>query len=431
MTNIIAERGDWKDYKPSRLLKDFLSLVEIESASDPHSSAAPSTPSQLNVLDACCRLLREAGVEKIETTKTGLLYASIDAHPDCRSAPAVGFCAHMDTSPECSGENIRWRIIRYEGGRVLLNEEKEVWFDDEVFSDVKPHRGEDVVFTDGATLLGADDKAGVAAIIEAARYFCANPEIPHPEIRICFTPDEEVGRGTENLDPAKFGAAYAYTVDGGDVGGLDTETFNAASAEIEIEGLNTHPGSAKGRMVNASRAASWILMNLPEDEVPEKTEGYEGFIHPISMDGTVASARIELILRDHDEAKLEEKKKVVEEVCSAAREKFGAKINLRLADQYRNVSVYLKDHPYVAELARRAMKRLGLEVVEEPVRGGTDGCRISEMGIPCANIFAGGLNFHGRFECLPVSSLEKSAETIIEIIKLAAEDELSKKERIE
>ncbi|MDO5530774.1 peptidase T [Sutterella sp.] len=351
----------------------------------------------------------------------GIVYGWIEATPGCEKAPALGLIAHMDTSPEASGDPARWRVIDYRGGDIVLNEEKGIVLTLDRFPEVAKYAGEKLVVTDGTTLLGADDKAGVAALMQAAKYFADHPEVPHARLCFCVTPDEEVGLGTADFRREEFGADYAYTIDGGEIGALDTETLNAALVTAHFEGLNTHPGSAKNKMVNAIRMATDFISRFPSESVPEKTSGYEGFFHPVSVTGSVGEAEVRLLIRDHDNAKFEDRKAYARKVGEEMNRAWGGRVTVTVRDQYYNLSNYLEDFPVVTASAREAMKRAGVEIVEEPVRGGTDGCRISSMGLPTPNFFAGGLFFHSVYECLPVKSLDKAYEVARTLCEMSAE----------
>ena len=354
--------------------------------------------------------------------KGGVVYAELPATPGAEDKPAVGFVAHMDTSPDAPGENIRPQILRFEGKDVVLNAERGIVYPVERFPDILRHTGEDVIFTDGTTLLGADDKAGIAAIMGMLEHLHAHPEIPHAKIAVAFTPDEEVSRGTENFDIPAFGADYAYTFDGGDVGLLESENFNAGTAVVRFEGVGVHPGSSKGKMVNALRHLAKFIEELPAEMSPECTEGYEGFLHPNRASGTVTGASVNILIRDHDKTKYEEKKTLLRDLVETFnREVPKAKVTIEIRGAYENMRPYLEAFPEVLEVAREAYRRAGLTIEEPPVRGGTDGARLSARGLPTPNLFTGGLNYHGIYECLPIPSLCKARDVAVEIAKLSAE----------
>lgn len=404
------------------ILKRFLSYTRWETTSDPASTTSPSTETQRAFAEHLVDEFMEAGAGEAAITAEGIVMAAIPASPGCEDAPAIGFIAHMDTSPEAPGRDVKWRLIHYEGGDIVLNAEAGAVMTLERFPEVAKYAGDDLVVTDGTTLLGADDKAGVAVLVELARWFSQRPDVRHARICLAVTPDEEIGRGAEHFDPEAFGAAYAYTIDGGEAGGLDSETFNAAMVTARCRGLNVHPGSAKGKMVNAIRIAEDFLSRFPADETPETTEMYEGFFHPVRIDGTVNGCRIAMLIRDHSRERFEARKALAQRIAEDVCAKWGeGAVALEIEDQYYNLSEYLKDAPRVVELAREAIRRCGLELVELPVRGGTDGCVISSKGLPTANLFTGGLNFHGVYECLPVKSLLASFDVARTLCEMSAD----------
>lgn len=334
--------------------------------------------------------------------------------------PAVGFIAHMDTSPDASGLHVKPQIIRFDGTDVLLNQTEGIRFPVERFPEIKKYIGEDVIFTDGTTLLGADDKSGIAAIMDMAAKITADPKIAHAKLCIAFTPDEEIGRGTANFDLERFGADWAVTIDGGEVGTLENENFNAGSAVVDFQGVGVHPGSSKGKMVNALRMAAAFIDALPADMAPETTEGRQGFLHPNQLEGTVTHAKLHLLIRDHDRALYEEKKVILERITEDIQSRFpNGAVTLAVKESYENMKPYIDRVPTVMEHVRAAYRAAGLEPIEEPIRGGTDGARLSVMGLPCPNVFTGGLNYHGIYECLPVKSLELAAKVAFELAVLS------------
>lgn len=404
------------------LVERFLRYVSFPTTSSRESQTAPSTPGQLVLAEELCKELQTLGAQNARVGRGGVVYAELPATPGSEDKPAVGFVAHMDTSPDAPGENIRPQILRFEGKDVVLNAERGIVYPVERFPDILRHTGEDVIFTDGTTLLGADDKAGIAAIMGMLEHLHAHPEIPHAKIAVAFTPDEEVSRGTENFDIPAFGADYAYTFDGGDVGLLESENFNAGTAVVRFEGVGVHPGSSKGKMVNALRHLAKFIEQLPAEMSPECTEGYEGFLHPNRASGTVTGASVNILIRDHDKAKYEEKKALLCDLVEAFnREVPKAKVTIEIRDAYENMRPYLEKFPEVLEVAREAYRRAGLTIEEPPVRGGTDGARLSARGLPTPNLFTGGLNYHGIYECLPIPSLCKARDVAVEIAKLSAE----------
>lgn len=404
------------------LVERFLRYISFPTTSSRESRTAPSTTEQLVLAEELCKELQMLGAQNARVGKGGVVYAELPATPGSEAKPCVGFVAHMDTSPDAPGDNIRPQILRFEGKDVVLHAERGIVFPVERFPDILRHTGEDVIFTDGTTLLGADDKAGIAAIMGMLEHLRAHPEIPHAKIAVAFTPDEEVSRGAENFDIPAFGADYAYTFDGGDVGLLESENFNAGTAVVRFEGVGVHPGSSKGKMVNALRHLAKFIEQLPAEMSPECTEGYEGFLHPNRASGTVTGALVNILIRDHDKAKYEEKKTLLCDLVETFnREVPKAKVTIEIRDAYENMRPYLEKFPEVLEVAREAYRRAGLTIEEPPVRGGTDGARLSARGLPTPNLFTGGLNYHGIYECLPIPSLCKARDVAMEIAKLSAE----------
>ena len=382
----------------------FLRYVSFDTQSARESSTAPSTTKQLKLAEALVEELKSFGLENAHVGNGGVVYAEIPASKGCEACPSIGFIAHMDTSPDASGENVKPQILRYEGGDVVLNADKNIVFRAADFPEITKYAGEDIIFTDGTTLLGADDKAGIAAIMTMAAEIAAHPEIPHARLAIGFTPDEEVARGTENFDIGHFGAKYAYTFDGGEVGTLESENFNGGTAVVTIEGVGVHPGLAKDKMVNSLRYAV----------------GHEGFIHPNMMQGNVVATKIRILIRDHDAALYEAKKTLLLDLVEKMNALYPqAKAKIEIKDSYQNMRPYLDRAPKVLEIAREAYRAAGLDPIEEPIRGGTDGARLSVRGLPCPNVFTGGMNFHGIYECIPVKSLEKGAEVAMKLAQLS------------
>ena len=396
------------------IVKRFLRYVSLETTSDPSSGETPSSDKEWDLAHLLCFELRSMG-----------LAASVDDHcyvtatipaVGMTSQPVIGLIAHMDTSPDASGRNVKPRIVHYEGGEIPLDETGTITLTPQKFPELIQYVGQELIVTDGTTLLGADDKAGVAAIMELANHLTTHPEIPHGEIRIGFTPDEEIGRGASLFDVEGFAADFAYTVDGGAVGELQYENFNAASATIHCHGLNVHPGDAKGKMINAMRLAMDFDSALP-DQRPSTTEGREGFYHLTAMSGTVEEAELEYILRDFDSEALEERKDTLLRTAAAINSRYGEeRITVTVRDQYRNMLECLLYRMEIVDHAAEAMKQLGIEPITSPIRGGTDGATLSHRGLPCPNLFAGGLNFHGINEYLPIPSLVMAAETLLEIV---------------
>ena len=399
------------------LKERFLKYVAINTRSDENSETFPSTAVQWDLLNTLVEEMKLLGLEDVTIDKYGYAMGTIPATPGKEGAPVIGFLAHVDTAPDMSGENVRPRIIEsYDGEDIVLNNTLTMRVAD--FPELKRFVGHTLIHTDGTTLLGADDKAGVAEIMTAAEYLMAHPEIEHGKIRIGFTPDEEIGRGVDFFDVKAFGADFAYTMDGGYEGELEYENFNAASAKIAIQGRNVHPGYAKNKMINAIEVACELNSLIPAVERPQFTEGYEGFYHCVGFNGTVENATISYIIRDHD-AELFEKKKVwMHDIVGMLNNKYGnGVLTLTLKDQYYNMRKMVEPHPQVIDNALAAMREADVEPIVRPIRGGTDGARLSFMGLPCPNIFAGGMNFHGKFEYCSLNSMEKAVKVIVNIAK--------------
>lgn len=403
------------------LLERFLRYTKIDTQSQHDAETYPSTAKQLNLARLLEKELRELGMSEVELDQYGYVTATLPANIE-HDCPVVGFIAHMDTSPDASGENVKARVIEnYDGQDIILNESQNIILSPDVFPDLLKYKGESLVVTDGTTLLGADDKAGIAAIMDAMRYLIANPEVKHGRIRVGFTPDEEVGAGVAFFDVQKFGADFAYTIDGGEKGELEWESFNAASARLKFKGISVHPGTAKGVMRNANLVAMEFQSLMPLFDRPEHTEKREGFIHLTQMSGLTEAAQLDYIIRDHDKALFEAKKQIVRDASAYLQGKYGQDVlELEIKDQYFNMGEVLKEHPEVLELARQAYRTEGIEPIEIPIRGGTDGSRLSFMGLPTPNVFYGGHNGHGPLEYLSVTGLEKSRDVIVRIASLVA-----------
>lgn len=400
----------------------FLKYVKFDTESDDTTGTTPSTPGQMVLLKALKEELEEIGLEEISLDENGYLMATLPANTS-KTVPTVGFIAHVDTSPDLTGKNVTPRIVHnYDGGDITLHSEKNIVLSPADFPEMLHHKGKDLIVTDGNTLLGADDKAGVAEIISAVAYLKAHPEIKHGKIRIGFTPDEEIGQGADHFDVQKFGAEWAYTMDGGDIGELEYENFNAASAKIHIQGRSVHPGYAKGKMVNSLVVATKLAGLLPANERPEHTSHYEGFFHLNSMSGTTDSATLSYIIRDHDRELFEKRKQTIKEAVDYINKLYPESTSLDIRDSYYNMKEKVEPMMHIVDYAFRAMKAVGVEPNVKPIRGGTDGARLSFMGLPCPNIFAGGLNFHGRYEFIPIQSMEKAVEVIIKITQLIEAD---------
>jgi len=400
-------------------LKDrFLRYVKFETRSDEKSETIPSTPTQLEFAKILVKELEEIGMENVYVNDACFVNATLPGNVD-KDVPVIGFIAHMDTA-DFNATNVNPKIVEnYDGEDIVLNEAKDIVLSVEEFPNLKNYVGKTVITTDGTTLLGADDKAGIVEIVEAMKYLIEHPEIKHGTVKVAFGPDEEIGRGADNFNVEEFGADFAYTMDGGPVGELEYESFNAAGAVFKIKGKSVHPGTAKGKLINASLIAAEIVNSFPADEVPEKTEGYEGFYFLDKINSNCEEAELSYILRDHDREKFEAKKKFAANVAKKINEKYGKElVSVEIKDQYYNMGEIIKDHMNVVEIAKKAMENLGIKPVIEPIRGGTDGSKISFMGLPTPNIFAGGENFHGKYEFVALESMILATDVIVEIVKL-------------
>ena len=403
------------------ILERFLRYVSVDTQSNEESASQPSTEKQWDLLKMLCKELNDMGIEA-SLDEYGYVMGTIPSNID-KEVPAVGFIAHVDTAPDASGKDVKPQIIKnYDGSDIALKGIQGLYLKPSEFPELLHFIGQTLITTDGTTLLGADDKAGVAEIMNAAQWIMEHPEFKHGTIKIGFTPDEEIGRGVVKFDVKRFGADYAYTMDGGEIGELEFENFNAASAKIHIQGRNVHPGSAKGKMKNAILIGQELNSLLPIEQRPEYTEGYEGFFHIISFKGAVEEADFAYIIRDHDAVKFDRKKEVIRECVDFINRKYGeGTATLDLRDQYRNMREQVEPHYHIIEKAVKAMEMEGIKPKIQPIRGGTDGANLSYMGLPCPNIFAGGLNFHGKMEFVPLESIEAASKVILNIIGLFAE----------
>lgn len=400
------------------VLDRFLDYVKFDTQSDELTNMWPSTPGQYKFAEYLKEKVTEMGLTEVTLDENGYLMATLPSNSD-RPLPTVGFIAHMDTSPDMSGRHVKPRIVEnYQGGDITLNQELGIVLSPRDFPEMEHYVGQDLVVTDGTTLLGADDKAGIAEIMGAVEYLQAHPEIKHGKVRIAFNPDEEIGRGAHRFNVEQFGCDWAYTMDGGEIGELEYENFNAASAKITFCGRNVHPGYAKHKMINSLRVATQFAIMLPRWETPEHTEGYEGFYHLVGMEGTVEKTELTYIIRDFDRDRFERRKKEFEHLVRKINKEFPDCASLEIKDQYYNMREKVEPVSYIVDIAEQAMKNAGLTPKVVPIRGGTDGAQLSFKGLPCPNIFAGGLNFHGRYEFVPVQSMNKAAEVIVEITKL-------------
>lgn len=404
------------------IVERFLNYTKFDTQSAEDSPTTPSTDKQWAFARYLKGELEDIGLKDVELDEHGYLYALLPANCN-KKAPEIGFIAHIDTSPDCSGADVCPRIVEtYDGNDIVLDAEADIRISPQTFPELLRHKGEDIIVTDGHTLLGADDKAGIAEIVQAMVYLQEHPEIEHGNIHVAFNPDEEIGLGAHKFDVEKFGCQWAYTIDGSEVGELEFENFNAASAKISIVGRSVHPGYAKGKMLNAGRIAAELAAMLPEAETPEQTEGYEGFYHITNLSGNVERAELSLIIRDHDRPRFEQRKKHIAQLCAQLNEKYGnAVATAEIKDQYYNMREQIEPVMHVIDIAIKAMERAGVPVKIQPIRGGTDGAQLSFKGLPCPNIFAGGLNFHGPLEYLPVPSLHKAMDTIVQICALTAQ----------
>jgi tripeptide aminopeptidase len=399
------------------LTERFLKYASFDTQSSETPSTTPSTPGQRILAEEIVKDLQEIGLDDISLDENGYVMATLVANSP-RDIPAIGFIAHLDTSPDLVGKGVKPRIVTYEGGEVVLSEKEGIRLSPTLFPELNNYIGQSIIVTDGTTLLGADDKAGIAAIISSMQYLKEHPEIQHGTVRIAFTPDEEIGQGADHFDVEKFGCAWAYTVDGGQTGELEYENFNAATAKICFKGRNVHPGTATGKMLNAALLAVEFASLLPPAKRPEHTEGYEGFFHLTEIRATVEEASLSYLVREHDRAKFESLKDDFRTWVETMNRTYPGCATLTMRDQYYNMREIIEQKKHIVELASKAMEAIGVSPLIKPIRGGTDGARLSYMGLPCPNIFTGGHNFHGRYEFLPVQSLEKSMQTIIKIIEL-------------
>lgn len=396
------------------VVERFLRYIAVDTKSNPESSTTPSSEIQWDLARLLRQDMEQMGLQDVSLDDNCYLMGTLPANCDW-DQPVIGFVAHMDSAPDMSGKDIKPQFVQYKGGDIILDAKEDIRISAETFPDLENYKGQEIITTDGHTLLAADDKAGIAAILEAVQYLIDHPEIKHGTIKVGFTPDEEIGRGADKFDVKKFGTDFAYTIDGGKIGELQYENFNAASAKVIFKGLNVHPGDAKGKMINAQLLAMEYNSYLP-GALPSNTEGYEGFYHLVGMGGTVEEAELHYILRDHDREQFELKKCCITEIAKRINEIYGeGRCTAVVTDQYFNMREVVEDKMYIVNHAAEAMKAVGVEPIIEPIRGGTDGSKLSYMGLPCPNIFAGGHNFHGRYEYLPVPSLEKSMEVIIKI----------------
>mgnify|MGYP001452904319 FL=1 len=404
------------------LIGRFLNYVSFDTQSSETGTTTPSTQKQLVFAEYLKKELNNLDFDDVYLDNNGYLYATLPANTD-KKTPTVGFISHYDTSPDCSGANIKPRIVKnYDGKDITLCEQDGIKLSPAVFPELLAHKGEDLIVTDGHTLLGADDKAGIAEIVQAMIYLKEHPEIKHGDIRIAFNPDEEIGLGAHLFDVKRFGCDWAYTMDGGEVGEIEYENFNAASAKLQIKGVSVHPGYAKNKMVNAARIAAEFVSQIPADQTPETTQDYEGFYHLTGMEGNVERATVSYIIRDHDRKKFEARKEFISKLAATLNEKYGAgTVTAEINDQYYNMREKIEPVLHIIDIVIKAMEETGVSPKVRAIRGGTDGAQLSFKGLPCPNIFAGGINFHGPYEFVPVQSMEKAMRVIVKICELSAQ----------
>lgn len=408
------------------IIDRFISYVTIDTESDPNSDTTPSTAKQWDLANKLVEELKAIGLQDVTIDEHAYIMATLPSNVD-HEVPTIGFISHFDTTPDFTGANIKPQIVKdYDGGDIVLNKELNIVLSPSYFKDMLQYKGQTLITTDGTTLLGADDKAGVTEIVTAMEYLIQHPEIKHGKIRIGFTPDEEIGRGAHKFDVAKFGADWAYTMDGSQIGELEYENFNAAGAKVTFKGKSVHPGYAKGKMINSMLLANKFISKLPKEEVPEHTSRYEGFFHVTGLSGSIEETTVQLIIRDHDKRKFEKRKKLVHKIVDKINRKYARQFGEDIAiaevkDQYYNMKEKVEPVMHIVDIAEKAMKDLGIKPLIKPIRGGTDGCQLSYMGLPCPNIFAGGHNFHGKYEYVPVESMQKAVDVIVKIAELTAE----------
>ncbi len=414
------------------LIDRFISYVTIDTESDANSPTTPSTAKQLVLANKLAEELKSIGMIEVSIDANGYVMGTLPSNV-AHKVPTIGFVAHYDTSPDFTGANVNPRVVKnYDGGDIVLNKKENIVLSPSYFKDLLLYKGQTLIVTDGLTLLGADDKAGLTEIVSAMEYLIQNPEIKHGKIRVGFTPDEEIGRGADLFDVKKFGADWAYTMDGSQIGELEYENFNAAGAKVIFGGKSVHPGYAKGKMINSMLIANDFINQLPKNETPQETKGYEGFYHVTGLSGSIEESKVELIIRDHDMQKFKARKKhvadAVKKINRQYAKQFGGDIaTLEMKDQYYNMKEKVTPVMHIVDLAEKAMKDLGIKPLIKPIRGGTDGCRLSYMGLPCPNIFAGGHNFHGKYEYVPAESIQKAVDVIVRIAELTATTDFTQK----
>ncbi|WP_289665807.1 peptidase T [Flavobacterium panacagri] len=407
------------------IIDRFISYITIDTESDPNSQTTPSTQKQWNLANKLVEELKAIGLEEVTIDDKAYIMATLPSNVD-HEVPTIGFVSHFDTSPDFSGANVKPQIVEnYDGKDIVLNAEKNIVLSPNYFKDLLQYKGQTIITTDGTTLLGADDKAGITEIVSAMEYLMQHPEIKHGKIRIGFTPDEEIGRGAHHFDVEKFGAQWAYTMDGSQIGELEYENFNAAGAKITFKGKSVHPGYAKGKMINSMLLANEFINELPKGETPEETKGYEGFFHVHHIKGNIEETVLELIIRDHNKKKFEKRKELIHKIAKKFNKRFAKKFGEDIViavvkDQYYNMKEKVLPVKHIVDIAEKAMRELNIKPIIKPIRGGTDGSQLSFMGLPCPNIFAGGHNFHGKYEYVPAESIQKATNVIVKIAELTA-----------
>jgi tripeptide aminopeptidase len=412
------------------IIDRFISYVIIDTESDANSDTTPSTSKQFDLANLLVEELKNIGLTDVTIDKHGYVMGTLESNVS-HEVPTIGFVSHFDTTPDFTGKDVKPQVIKnYDGGDIVLNAEKNIVLSPNYFKDLLQYKGQTLITTDGLTLLGADDKAGLTEIVTAMEFLVKNPEIKHGKIRVGFTPDEEIGRGADLFDVEKFGAKWAYTMDGSQIGELEYENFNAAGAKIIFKGKSVHPGYSKGKMINSMLIANDFINELPKGETPQETQDYEGFFHVTGLSGTIEETVLELIIRDHDREKFESRKQFILDISQKFNDKFAKQFGENIVitdikDQYYNMKEKVEPVMFIVDLAEKAMRELGIEPLIKPIRGGTDGCRLSYMGLPCPNIFAGGHNFHGKYEYVPVESMQKAVDVIVRIAELTAKTDFS------
>ena len=412
------------------LIDRFISYAIIDTEADPNSNTTPSSKKQHVLADLLVKELNDIGMTNVSKDKNGYVMGTLPSNVD-HEVPTIGFVSHFDTTPDFTGLNVRPQIVKnYDGGDIILNAEKNIVLSPNYFEDLLMYKGQTIITTDGTTLLGADDKAGLTEIVSAMEHLIKNPQIKHGTIMVGFTPDEEIGRGADKFDVEKFGAKWAYTMDGSQIGELEYENFNAAGAKLTFKGKSVHPGYAKGKMINSMLLANKFVSKLPKGETPEETSGYDGFFHVYHLDGSIEESVVELIIRDFDPKSFEKRKRKVQKLADKINAKYAKQfgediVSVEITDQYYNMREKVEPMKYIVDLAEMAMKDLGIKPLIKPIRGGTDGSKLSYMGLPCPNIFAGGHNFHGKYEYLPAESMQKAVDVIVRIAELTASTDLA------